>query len=149
MNSLAVSVKVKTMTATIPGKTSGTTARTKAANRLYPSTIACSSMSFGMLLRKPTNSHTDTGMVIVGEMSTSDQVLSWRPTATTSRDSDKNNNVGGTRYTKKIAMAMGPDHGRSSRASAYAAGRLRTKVIATTSRPTHSVFQRNVRNAVS
>src|SRR5215216_5734502 len=81
-------------------------------------------------------------------MSTSDQVLSWRCTATTRRDSDRNSNVGGTRYTKKIAMAIGPDHGRSSRASAYAAGRLSTKVIATTTRPTHNVFHTKVRNAV-
>src|SRR5215211_8013142 len=81
-------------------------------------------------------------------MSTSDQVLSWRLRATTRRDSDKNNNVGGTRYTKKIAIAMGPDHGRSRRASAYAAGRLSSNVIATTSSPTHSVFQTKVRNAV-
>src|SRR5512133_3870197 len=73
MNSLAVSVNVKTMTATIPGKTSGTTARTNAPSRLYPSTMACSSMSFGMLLRKPTKSQTDTGIVIVGYTGTSDR----------------------------------------------------------------------------
>src|SRR6266508_729283 len=97
MNSLAVSVKAKTTTATSPGKTSGTTVRTNAPSRLEPSTIACSSMSFGIVRKKPINSQTDTGIVIVGYTSTSDQVLSCSPTAATTRDRERNSSVGGTR----------------------------------------------------
>src|SRR6266699_1200835 len=48
----------------------------------------------------------------------------------------------------KIAMASGPDHGRLSRASAYAAGRASTSVISTTSTATQNVFQANRENAV-
>ena len=47
-----------------------------------------------------------------------------------------------------MPIAIGVDHGRLSRAKAYAAGRARASVIATTSTPTHSVFQTNVLNAV-
>jgi hypothetical protein len=52
MNSLAVKVNAKATSATIPGNTSGTTARAHAPSRLYPWTIACSSMSCGMPLNK-------------------------------------------------------------------------------------------------
>ena len=65
MNSLAVRVNAKTTTATMPGNVSGTTTR-EAPSLLYPSTIACSSMSFGMDLRKPIRSQIDTGIVMVG-----------------------------------------------------------------------------------
>ncbi len=40
--------------------------RVNAPTRLWPSIIACSSTSFGIALRKPVSSQTDTGIVIVG-----------------------------------------------------------------------------------
>src|SRR6266542_6885871 len=148
MNSLAVSVNANTTTATTPGNASGTTARTNAPTRLYPSIIACSSMSRVIDFIKPNSSHTETGMVMVGYTSTSDHVESCSPSATTIRDSDRNSRLGGTRYTRKIATPIQPDHGRSSRARAYAAGSPSSRVIATTSSPSHTVFHTNVRNAV-
>jgi hypothetical protein len=66
MYSLAVRVNANTMTATMPGNASGTTARQKAPSRLYPSTMACSSMSRGTALRNPISSQIDTGIVMVG-----------------------------------------------------------------------------------
>ena len=66
MNSCAVSVKAKMITATMPGSASGTTMRANAPARLWPSTIACSSTSRGIAFMKPVSSHTDTGIVIVG-----------------------------------------------------------------------------------
>jgi hypothetical protein len=59
--------------------------------------MACSSMSFGIALRNPMSNRTETGIVMVGYTSTSDQVESCRPAATTSRDSDRNSRLGGTR----------------------------------------------------
>ena len=47
-----------------------------------------------------------------------------------------------------MAIAIGPDHGRSSRARLYAAGRARPSVIAVTSRPIQTVFQTKVGNCV-
>ena len=47
-------------------------------------------MSFGTAFRKPMSSQIETGTVIVGYTSTSDQVESCSPAATNSRDSDRN-----------------------------------------------------------
>src|SRR4051794_35011733 len=96
----------------------------------------------------PISSHTDTGKVIVGYTSTSDQAESWRWSRPTMRDSDRKSRLGGTRYTRKIATPIHPPHDRLSRESAYAAGNPSTSVMATTNAPTHSVFHTNVGNAV-
>src|SRR2546423_5584280 len=148
MNSLAASVKAKTITATIPGNASGTATRTNAARRLYPSTMACSSMSRGTERKKPMSNHTETGMVIVGYSSTKDHLESCSPTSDTRRDKEMKSSEGGTRYTRKIPMPMGPDHFRSRRARLYAAGSASNKVMMTTSPPTMSVLETNVVNGV-
>ena len=48
-----------------------------------------------------------------------------------------------------MPIAIGADHGRLSRAKAYAAGRARASVMATTSSPIRSVLRTKVRNGVS
>src|SRR5207248_3199384 len=119
MNSLDDKVKANTTTATIPGKAKGRRVRTNAAARLNPSTMACSSISRGIDLKKPMSSQTETGMVIVGYRTTRAHSESWRCRNATTRESEMKRRDGGIRYTKKIATPMAPPQRRFMRAREY------------------------------
>ncbi len=72
MNSCIVRVKAKTTTVRRPGTERGRMTFTIAPRRLHPSTMACSSMSWGTDLKKPMSSHVQKGMVKVGYISMSE-----------------------------------------------------------------------------
>jgi hypothetical protein len=59
-------VKAKTTTVMIPGTDRGSRILTMAPALLQPSTIACSSMSLGIALKKLMRSHVQNGTVKVG-----------------------------------------------------------------------------------
>ena len=61
MYSFQLVMKAKIEVATRPGATSGSRIRTKAPRRLEPSTIAASSSSRGIPIRKPRSVHTENG----------------------------------------------------------------------------------------
>src|SRR5467141_4265440 len=65
-NSCMTRVKVKTTTVKMPGTMSRGTTRTITASRLYPSIMACSSISQGTDRRNPITSQVQNGIVIVG-----------------------------------------------------------------------------------
>ena len=66
MNSCIERVKANTTTVRTPEIESGRTTFHIAPNRLKPSIIACSSMSFGIVLKNPISSHVQNGIVKVG-----------------------------------------------------------------------------------
>src|SRR5467141_1770082 len=65
-NSCNTSVKLNTTTVKIPGTMSRGTTFTITASLLYPSIMACSSMSQGTERRNPITSHVQKGIVMVG-----------------------------------------------------------------------------------
>src|SRR2546426_678169 len=64
-NSCSTSVKLNTTTVKIPGTISRGATFSMTASRLYPSIIACSSISHGTERRNPITSQVQNGMVIV------------------------------------------------------------------------------------
>src|SRR5882762_969712 len=78
-NSCVTSVKVKITTVRMPEVDIGTTSLMNAPNRVRPSTIAASSSSLGIDLKKPINSQIENGIVKLGYTTTSDQMLSCSP----------------------------------------------------------------------
>src|SRR5439155_20606770 len=95
--SFVVRANVKMTTVSSPGRARGSTVLTTAPARLYPSTIACSSMSRGIERKKPTRSHVEKGAVSVGYTSTNAQIESCRPSSATIRERGRKRRVGGTR----------------------------------------------------
>src|SRR5438034_11616544 len=65
-NSCRTNVNVKTTTVRMPGTISLGATRRMTARRLYPSIIACSSISQGTERRNPMTSQVQNGIVIVG-----------------------------------------------------------------------------------
>ena len=59
--------------------------------------MAASSSSRGMDLKKPIRSQVENGIVKLGYTTTSDQSVSCRPSAATTRESGMKSSVGGTR----------------------------------------------------
>src|SRR5438067_10845916 len=85
-NSWVTSVTVKITTVRIPDVEIGITILTKAPKRVRPSTMAASSSSLGIDLKKPIRSQTENGMVMLGYTSTRDQMVSCSPRLATTRD---------------------------------------------------------------
>ena len=96
-NSCSVSVKVNTITATTPDVDKGKTTLRNALKRLKPSTIAASSRSRGIDLKKPISSQVENGIDIVGYTKTSAQSVSFRCNLATIRKSGIKRSEGGTR----------------------------------------------------
>ena len=97
MNSWIVSVKAKITADRIPASEIGMMICTMARARLQPSTMAASSMSLGIDLKKPIKSHTQNGIVNDGYTTTSDHSVSCSPSVATMRDMGMNSSVDGTR----------------------------------------------------
>src|SRR5438132_845400 len=139
--SCITSVNANIPTVRMPGMLTGSTMRNIAPSRLQPSTRAASVISRGTFLKKPISSQVQNGIVKVGYTTTSAHRVFTRPSPTTSCDSGRNSNVGGTRYVRKIPIPSAPEPGNFVRASTYAAGTQITTVTSTTSAPTSTVFR--------
>src|SRR6202046_5334584 len=117
-NSCVRKVNVKITTVRIPESEIGTTSRTNAPERVSPSTIAASSSSRGIDLKNPISNQVEKGIVKLGYTTTSDQMVSCKPSNATMRDSGIKSKVGGTRYVRNIAIPMRSPHFPVSRARA-------------------------------
>src|ERR1700735_1677667 len=96
-NSCVTSVKINITTVRNPESKIGTTSRTNAPKRVSPSTIAASSSSRGIDLKNPISNQVEKGIVKLGYTTTSDQMVSCKPSNATMRDSGIKSKVGGTR----------------------------------------------------
>src|ERR1051326_3105915 len=108
MNSFQHSVKPKSVAQMIPGTAIGSTMRNSVWKRLAPSTSAHSSPSFGTVPKDPMSSHGENGTRKVGYVTISAQMESEIPSHTTTCDSGRKSNVGGTRYVMNTAVPNDP-----------------------------------------
>src|SRR5712692_9483077 len=96
-NSCVTSVNVKITTVRIPDVDIGIMSLTNAPQRERPSTIAASSRSRGIDLKKPMSSQVEKGMVKLGYTTMIDQSESCRWSSETTFDSGMKRSVGGMR----------------------------------------------------
>src|SRR3989442_13912556 len=105
VNSFQVSVKPKSAAHTTPGTAMGRTTRMSVCILEAPSTRAHSSTSLGIVRKYPIRSQVENGTRNVGYVTTSAQIVSERPSQTTTCESGRDRSIGGTRKGMKTAGA--------------------------------------------
>ena len=108
MKSCMDRVNAKIPAVRMPGTLTGSVTCRTALQRLHPSTMAASSISIGMRLKKPIRSQRQNGIVNVGYTSTRAQnVFCKLKKLVTSWLRGRKRRMGGIRYVMKIPM---PSH---------------------------------------
>src|SRR5437773_12505462 len=99
------SVNEKITDVITPGQLTGSTTRRSAPNWPHPSIIAASSISNGTVVKNPMRGQVQNGIVKVGDTTTSDHQVSWRPRSLTTRGSGVSRMIDGAREVATIAIS--------------------------------------------